>query len=125
VVIHIEEHAFFTREDDDLTCQIPISFVQAALGDTYKIPLLAEETHELNIRPGTQPGDILKIPGKGMPSLQGFRRRGDVFVKIVVKIPEKLEQHQRELLEAFAETEGMALSEKKKKKKHLWEKLTK
>jgi molecular chaperone DnaJ len=125
VVIHIKDHPFFTREDDDLICQIPISFVQAALGDTLTIPLLGEETHELRIRPGTQPGDVSKIPGKGMPSLQGYRRRGDVFVKINVKIPEKLDQHQRELLEAFAESEGMALSEKKKKKKHLWEKLTK
>jgi len=125
VVIHIKNHAFFSRENDDLICQIPISFVQAALGDTLTIPLLGEETHELRIRRGTQPGDVLKISGKGMPRLQGYQRRGDVYVKIIVKIPEKLAQPQRELLEAYAESEGMVLSEKKKKKKHLWEKLTK
>jgi molecular chaperone DnaJ len=125
VVIHIKEHAFFTRDDDDLVCQIPISFVQAALGDTLKIPILGEEEDELHIGRGTQPGDVLKIPGKGMPSLKGYHRRGDLYVKMIVKIPEKLDQHQRELLEAFAETEGRKLSGKKKARKHLWEKLTK
>ena len=90
------------------------------------IPMLGDEgEHELHIRPGTQPGDVIKIPGKGMPSLQGYHRRGDVYTKVIVKVPEKLDQHQRELLEAFAGTEGLTISGKKKKGKHLWEKLKK
>ena len=126
VVIHLKEHDFFTREGDDLICQIPISFVQAALGDTLIIPLMgAEDGHELHIRQGTQPGDVLKISGKGMPSLRGYHGRGDVYVRVIVKVPEKLDQHQRELLEAFAQTENLAVSTKKKKGKHLWEKLKK
>ena len=126
VIIHLKEHEFFTREEDNLICQVPISFVQAALGDTLMIPLLGEdEGHELHIRQGTQPGDVLKIPGKGMPSLRGYHGKGDIYVKIVVKVPEKLDQHQRELLEAFAQTEGLTVSNKKKKGKNLWEKLKK
>ena len=95
------------------------------LCDTLKIPLLGEEEDELHIGQGTQPGDVLKIPGKGMPSLKGYHRRGDLYVKMIVKIPEKLDQHQKELLEAFAETEGKKLSGKKKARKNLWEKFTK
>jgi DnaJ-class molecular chaperone len=60
-----------------------------------------------------------------MPRLQGYHRRGDVYIKVIVKVPEKLNQHQRELLEAFADTEGLAMSGKKRKGKHLWGKLKK
>ena len=118
VVIHVKEHDFFAREDENLICQIPISFVQATLGDTLPIPLLGEEeTHELTVPKGTQPGAIIKVSGKGMTSLRGFRRRGDLYIKIVVKIPEKLNQRQKELLKEFARTEGLTLSEKKSKGK--------
>ena len=126
VVIHVKEHDFFERQGDDLICQVPVSFVQAALGDTFIIPMIGEEEeHKLHIRPGTQPGDVLKIPGKGMPRLQGYHRRGDIYIKVLVKVPKKLTQRQRELLEAFADTEGLAVSGKKRKGKNLWEKLKK
>ena len=118
VVIHVKEHDFFAREDENLICQIPISFVQATLGDTMSIPLLGEEkSHEFTIPKGTQPGEIIKVPGKGMTSLRGFRKRGDLYIKIVVKIPEKLNEQQTELLQEFARTEGLTLSGKKKKGK--------
>ena len=126
VVIHIKDHEFYKREGDDLICQVPVSFVQAALGDTLMIPALGDDhEHELHIRRGTQPGDVLRIAGKGMPTLQGYHGRGDVYVKIIVKIPEKLDQEQRALLEAFAETQGLTVSAKKKKGKNLWEKFKK
>ena len=126
VVIHVKEHEFFRREEENLICQIPISFVQAALGDTLMIPMLDnEEGHELVIPRGTQPDEVIRIPGKGMASLRGYRKRGDLYVKIVVKIPKKTNQRQRELLEAFAETEDLALSNKKKNPKGFWKKMTK
>ncbi len=123
VVIHVGEHGFFTREEDDLICQIPVSFVQATLGDTLSIPLLGEEdAHEFIVPKGTQPGEIIKISGKGMTSLRGFRKRGDLYAKIIVKIPEKLNERQTELLKEFAQEEGLKLSGKKKKGKSFWKK---
>ena len=124
VIIRVKEHGFFAREGDNLLCQIPISFVQAALGDTVMIPVLgAEGNREVKIAHGTQPGDVLRVPGEGMPSLRGRDKRGDLYVKVSVKIPEKLNKRQRELLEAFAETETDTLSELKRKSKKLWDKM--
>ena len=114
VVIHVKEHGFFAREGNDLICQIPISFVQAALGDTLTLPLLDEELgHELEIPPGTQPGAVLRVTGKGMPQLGASHRRGELYVRVMVKIPETLTPHQREMLEAFAETEGLSVAAKR------------
>ncbi|MBW2104067.1 MAG: molecular chaperone DnaJ, partial [Deltaproteobacteria bacterium] len=125
VVIHVREHELFTREGEDLYCNLPISFVQAALGDTLEIPVLGDEqTHTLEIPPGTQPGDMLRVPGKGMPSLRSHQRRGDLFLRAVVKIPRKMNQRQRELLEAFAQEEGLNVSGGKKKET-FWKKMTK
>ena len=125
VVIHVKDHDFFTRQGDELICQISISFVQAILGDTIMIPALGEEkSHKLKIPRGTQPNELKTISGQGMPSLRAHHRRGDLHVKIDVKIPKKLSPRQADLLEEFAETEGLKLSKKKKKKqKNLWKKI--
>jgi molecular chaperone DnaJ len=123
VVIHVETHDFFVREEKDLICEIPISFVQAALGDILTIPVLGDEkSYDLEIPQGTQPADILKVVGKGMPSLRDARRKGNLYIKIIVKVPKKLNQDQKGLLKAFAESEGLNISDKKKK--NLWNKMT-
>ena len=122
VVIHIRDHEFFLREEEDLICEIPISFVQAALGDVLTIPVLGDKkTHEMELPSGTQPGEVLKIAGKGMPSLRDASRNGNLYIKIIVKVPKKLNPEQKELLMAFAQSEGMSLSGKKKK--NLWKKM--
>ncbi|MFZ0449211.1 MAG: molecular chaperone DnaJ [Desulfatiglandaceae bacterium] len=124
VVLFVREHEFYTRDGDNLACQIPVSFVQAALGDRFEIPVLeGEEGFELEVPKGTQPGDVIRVKGKGMPRLRGTRTRGDLFAKILVKIPRNLNQQQREILEAFAETQDLKLTEKKKKGKHFWKKI--
>ncbi len=93
------------------------------LGDTVTIPVLGdEETYDLEINPGTQPGDVLKIAGKGMPSLRDARRKGNLYTKIIVKVPRKLSQEQKDLLTAFAKSEGLSISAKKKK--NIWNKIT-
>ena len=126
VVIHIKEHDFFSRDGNNLFCQVPISFVQAALGDTIMIPTLGNEgSHELEISEGTQPDDVFKVPGQGMPSLRAHHKRGDLYVKVIVKVPGKLNQQQRKLLQDFAKTEGLEISSKRKKSKPFWEKITK
>ena len=114
VVLHVKDHNFFKREGDHLFCEIPISFVQAALGDVIKIPVLGdEENYEMDIPHGTQPGDIISIPEKGMPGINS-KKRGRLLVKMNVQIPRKLSKKQKDILEEFAKTEGI---ERKKKKK--------
>jgi molecular chaperone DnaJ len=99
VVVHIREHPFFTREGAHLYCTLPITFVQAALGAEVDVPTL-DGTAKLQIPPGTQNGQVLRLKGKGMPSLHG-RGRGDACYRIVVEVPTQLTPRQRELLEEF------------------------
>ena len=116
-----KDHDFFKREGEHLLCEIPVSFVQATLGNTITIPVLAnEDGEELHIPAGTQPGDILTLPGLGMPSLQK-NKRGDLFVRVSVKIPKKLTSRQKELLEEYARSEGIKESKDAKK---FWQKIT-
>lgn len=120
VVIHLKAHNFFVREGDHLFCEIPISFVQAALGDSIKIPVLGPEGRkELKIPGGTQPGEVLTLPGEGMPTLRK-NKRGDLFIKAMVRIPKELNQRQKEILEQFTEAEE---SKKLRKTKNLWHKI--
>lgn len=100
VYIHVKQHKLFRREGDDLICEIPLSFVQAALGDEIDVPTL-EGKEKLKIPEGTQPGTVFRIRGKGVPHLSGFGR-GDQHVRIKVMIPGKLSEKQKELLREFA-----------------------
>ena len=112
VVMHVKEHSFFSREGDNLFCELPISFIQAALGDSIKIPVLGEEKlHEIKIPQGTQPGDVISVPEMGMPGVS-TKRRGQLFIKFIVRIPKKLNRRQRELLEEFMAAEGIKTTEK-------------
>jgi molecular chaperone DnaJ len=96
--------------------------VQAALGDKILIPVLgSEEGQELEIPSGTQPGEVLTLHGLGMPLLQ-TNRKGDLYVKVNVKVPKKLNQRQSELLQEFAKTTE---SHKRKNSKGFWDKLKK
>lgn len=122
VILHVKDHPFFTREGEHLYCELPISFVQAALGDKMRIPVLgSDEGHPLEIPAGTQPGEILGVEGMGMPLLQGSRK-GNLYVKVNVKVPKKLNQRQRELLEEFAKSTE---SGKRKNSKGFWDKIKK
>lgn len=107
---HVREHPFFTREGKDVYCEVPITFVQAALGDEIEIPTLDGKT-KIKISAGTQSGDVIRLKDKGVPSLNG-RGKGDLYVKIHVEIPVKLNSKQKELLEEFARSSGQAHSPK-------------
>lgn len=100
VVIRIKEHDIFVRKGDDIFCQIPVNFVQAALGTEIEVPILGGKTR-LRIPSGTQPGDALRIRNHGMPNIRGYGR-GDVIYQVMVEIPKKLTSKQRDLLEEFA-----------------------
>ncbi|HEV8675358.1 MAG TPA: DnaJ C-terminal domain-containing protein, partial [Methylomirabilota bacterium] len=82
-----------------LVCALPLTFPQVALGATVDVPVLAGTT-KLEVPAGTQNGEILRLKGKGMPSLQG-RGRGDACYQVIVEVPSKLTSRQRELLEEF------------------------
>ena len=112
VFIYVEDHEFFQRQDNHVICTVPISFVQAALGDKIKVPTLNGDKN-LRIPKGTQPGDVLYFKGEGIPSLR-TGRRGDQVIQVEIKTPTNLSKKQENLLKEFAELESGKLSQKLK-----------
>ena len=100
VVIHIREHKVFSREGDDLFCEIPVPFVTAALGGEIQVPTLDGKA-SVKIPAGTQSGTVFKLRGKGMPHLRGGGH-GQMLVRVAVEVPTKLSAEQRRKLEEFA-----------------------
>ena len=110
--ISIQEHPLFHREGPHLICQVPITFSQAALGASIEVPTL-EGREELEIPAGTQPGDIFKMRGRGMPT-PGQRGKGDLVVQVHLEVPKALTAKQEELLRELAETEQANVSAHRK-----------
>lgn len=99
VFIHVEEHDFFVRAENDIVCRVAISFVQAALGATVEVPTL-KDTEKIKIPKGTQSGQIFRLKGKGIPHLQGYGR-GDQIIEVFVETPKDLTKKQEALLREF------------------------
>ncbi|NEN84248.1 molecular chaperone DnaJ [Paenibacillus elgii] len=104
VVIRVKSHEFFEREGDDIYCEVPLTFAQAALGDEIEIPTLTEKV-KLKIPAGTQTDTYFRLKGKGVPRLRGYGQ-GDQHVKVVVVTPTNMNDEQRELLREFARLSG-------------------
>jgi molecular chaperone DnaJ len=104
VVIRVAEHPVFLRDGVDLVCEMPVSFVQAALGTEVDIPSL-DGPQKLKVPSGTQSGHLFRLRGLGVPDLNGYGR-GDLVVRLTVETPRKLSARQRELLEEFARISG-------------------
>ena len=100
VVIHIKEHPIFQREDDNLYCEVPISFTLASLGGEIPVPTL-EGKANLKVPAGTQSGQVFKLRGKGVANVNA-RDRGDLFARLLVEVPTRLNSEQRQKLEEFA-----------------------
>lgn len=100
IVIHVREHKIFQREGDDLYCEVPISFSVAALGGEIDVPTLEGKAH-LKVSAGTQSGQMAKLRGKGITNVSG-RGRGDLFARLIVEVPSRLNSEQRRKLEEFA-----------------------
>jgi molecular chaperone DnaJ len=100
VLVRIQEHDLFVREGADLYCEIPVTFPQLTLGHEIEVPVL-NGTQPLAIPAGTQPNEILRLRGQGMPRLRD-RRRGDACYRVILEVPRKLTAKQRDALEAFA-----------------------
>jgi molecular chaperone DnaJ len=101
VFIYVEAHEFFSRDEDDVVCQVPISFTQAALGTEIQVPTLNGKK-TLKIPKGIENRELLKLKGEGFQSLRGYGR-GDQVVQIVVRTPRNLTKRQEELLREFEE----------------------
>jgi molecular chaperone DnaJ len=102
VEVRVREHAIFQREGDDLHCEIPIRFGQAALGAAIKVPTLEGET-EIAIPAETQTGKLFRLRGKGVKSVRSGRT-GDLLCRVAVETPVRLTAEQRELLQQFEGT---------------------
>ena len=100
VVIHVQEHPFFHREEDDLYCEMPIAYTTLALGGTIKVPTL-DGREDVTVPAGTQAGTRFKLRGKGMPNVSG-RGHGDLYVIARVTVPKKLTKEQKCALEELA-----------------------
>ncbi|MEW6001244.1 MAG: molecular chaperone DnaJ [Nitrospirota bacterium] len=114
VVINVEEHPFFRRDGNDLYCEIPLSFPQAALGAEIEVPTL-EGISKLRIPAGIPSGKIFRLKEKGMPRLVGHGR-GEQIVKVYIDVPKKLTPRQKELLEEFARINGDEIARSFKEK---------
>jgi molecular chaperone DnaJ len=99
VLVRIGEHAMFARQASDLLCDLPVSFPQLAVGVEIEVPVL-NGSEKLKVPAGSQPHQILKLRGKGMPHLRD-RGHGDACYRLVLEVPHKLNAKQREALEAF------------------------
>lgn len=106
VVINILPHDFFTRDEFDVICEVPITFVHASLGAEIEVPTL-EGKVKVKIPAGTQSHKILRLKNKGLARL-GSYGRGDQLVRVIVEIPAKLNAEQKELLKRFGEIGGDA-----------------
>ncbi len=112
IQVVVRRHPFFERRRNDLYCQVPISFAQAALGAEIEVPTLEGRDHVMVPR-GTQSGEMIRIKGRGMPDLHG-QIRGDELVEVVVETPRHLTARQEELLREFAEIEHEQVSPRRR-----------
>jgi molecular chaperone DnaJ len=101
VVLHVKPHEIFQRDGDDLICEVPVSFVRAALGAEIEVPTLSGKTH-IKIPAGTQPGTLFRLKGKGVKNIQGYGT-GDLHVRVNVEVPSHLNHAQKAKLQEFAE----------------------
>ncbi len=114
IAISIRPHKTFIRQNNDIYVEVPISIVQATLGDEIKIPTIeGEEVY--NVKPGTQPETTVTLKNKGVFNVRNPKIRGDQIVKFKVVVPTKLSEEQKEILMQFAAKDGYVPTTKKEK----------
>ena len=112
VYIGIRPHPIFERRGDDIWCDLPVTFTQAALGANVTVPTLDGKV-SYDIHEGTQPGDVFKLKGKGVQHLGG-RGRGDQYVRVVIEVPKNLSGKQKELIRELDAATGDKNYQKRK-----------
>lgn len=104
VILHVEDHPYFERSGQDLYCAVPISFTQAILGAEITITALDGTKIGIKIPGGTANGKLLRVKDKGVP-ITGTDRNGDLYVKVIVQLPQRISSYQTELLKKYMELE--------------------
>jgi len=110
--MNVLPNKLFKREGFDVICEIPISFPQATLSAEIDVPTI-DGIMKYTIPEGTQSGTMFKIKGKGIPRIRGYGR-GDEIIRVIVEVPKKLNEKQKELLKQFAEACGEDVNEQKR-----------
>jgi molecular chaperone DnaJ len=118
VVLNVKRHEIFERHGDDVYCEVPITFVQAALGADVEVPTLHGMV-SIKIPEGTQTGKVFRVRGMGIPQRRNDQR-GDQHVRVLVTTPVKLTEPQKDLLRQFGE---MTPEDKQQGKKSFWDKV--
>lgn len=106
VLIRVRPHEHFQRKGDDLYCAIPVSVTQAALGSEITVPTVEGKRVRLKVPSGTQNGRILRLRNEGVPRLGNPDKRGDLYIELHVRIPDKLSGRAKNLLKELAEVQG-------------------
>ncbi len=113
ITVYVQPHKVFVRKGNDLHLEVPITFVQATLGDEISIPTMEGE-EKYTIKPGTQPGTVVSIRGKGVPNVKNNRVVGDLIVTLDVTVPTTLTDKQKQALRTFADEMGEDYKDHKK-----------
>ena len=105
IEVRVKEHNIFTRERNNIYCEIPISFSEAALGAEIDIPILGDKTEKYTIPEGTQTGTSFTLKGKGIPDVNS-KRKGDLIFTVSVETPKNLTAEQKKRLTEFSKSLG-------------------
>ena len=100
IEIHIRPHPVFVREGNQTYCEVPITFAQAALGETIEVPTI-DGKESFKLKEGTQPGDVFTIRGKGIPYINRPNARGDHKFRVLIEVPRYLSDEQKDILRRF------------------------
>lgn len=103
-MIRVKSHEFFERDGDDILCEMPITYAQAALGDEVEVPTVHGKV-KFKIPGGTQTGTHFRLKGKGVPNVHGYGQ-GDQHILVKVMVPKELNERQKELLRELHEMES-------------------
>lgn len=105
IEVRVKEDKIFTREGNNIYCEVPVTFAEATLGAEVDVPVLGGETEKFKIPEGTQSGTDFTLKGKGIPDIN-TKKKGDLIITVAVETPKNLNAKQKELLTAFAESLG-------------------
>ena len=117
IIIKEKEDDTLLRDGNDLVYNLLLTIPQAILGCTLEVPTIDGKA-KINIAPGTQPGTILRLRGKGVPEVQGYNRgqRGDEVINVSVYVPDSLSKEEKQAIDSFSQSENFKPSESVKDK---------